>query len=115
MNKQLEKQVKALLTQLLKLKNLLMADISRFSLTRRNQKCDFDHSRGPAIISQLLSSYQIKGRSYEHFLIVPTLEQVSGISEVLEDRINAVITDSSDRFMLPGRNGCLVKFNGIST
>ena len=49
------------------------------------------------------------------FLIVSTLEQVSGISEVLEDRINAVITDSSDRFMLPGRNGCLVKLNGIST
>ena len=50
------------------------------------------------------------------FLIVSAAEDgSSGISKTLEERINKVIPNSSDRFMLPGRNGCFVKFDGIST
>ncbi len=48
-------------------------------------------------------------------MIVPTSEQGSGISETLEKRINAVVPNPADRFMLPGKNGCFVSFNGIST
>ena len=49
------------------------------------------------------------------FLIVPADEDEKGIGMALEAKIKEVIPSESDRFMLPGRCGCFVSFNGIST
>lgn len=47
------------------------------------------------------------------YLIIP-LESTT-INKELEDRIDTVIKNSSDKFIFPNKNACLVTFNGIST
>lgn len=52
------------------------------------------------------------------FLIIPTASQegeIATINQELEKRIENVVTESKNRFMLPGRSGCFVAFDGIST